>query len=551
MQQRTLTVLDTTGIQDYIFGSNRLSENIGASHLVELATHAWVQAALPAPHNLDRQGDILADFALENHADNRAEVVYRGGGNVVILFRTIEDARQMVAHLSQRLLLDAPGMEIAVAHQPFDWATEPLGGADGVYNRMMRHLAQSKQQQRISAPLLGQGVSLACRATGLPAVGYDRQEPTTPRPVAAPVLAKIAEQTRQQARDRLKQFLPPEAQEPRYTLSDDLDHLGRSREQSSYIAVVHADGNSMGQRFEDLIEKFSDTAQNRDCLNALRDLSLRVEAAGRAALTTTVQRMVAAFATSEQTQVNDELRLFLAGLSQIDAMPVLPFRPIVFGGDDVTFVCDGRLGLPLAALYLEEFERAARQHMPEMDVPVHACAGIAIVKAHYPFARAYTLSEALCKNAKRAVKDHCMTDTSALDWHFATAGITGSIGAIRQREYLIQEGATRKRLDMRPISLRPPGMERSWRNWETFLGVVDHFKRNAANRRNKIMALREVLREGGVATQRFLQTYALSTLLPDLGAPALQTTGWDDRCGYFDAIEALDFCLPLSHGKED
>jgi hypothetical protein len=232
-------------------------------------------------------------------------------------------------------------------------------------------------------------------------------------------------------------------------------------------------------------------------------------------------------------------------------MPVLPFRPIVFGGDDVTFVCDGRLGLPLAAVYLEEFERAARQHMPEMDVPVHACAGIAIVKAHYPFARAYTLSEALCKNAKRAVKDHCMTDTSALDWHFATAGITGSIGAIRQREYLIQEGATRKRLDMRPISLRPPGMERSWRNWETFLGVVDHFKRNAANRRNKIMALREVLREGGVATQRFLQTYALSTLLPDLGAPALQTTGWDDRCGYFDAIEALDFCLPLSHGKED
>jgi hypothetical protein len=27
---------------------------------------------------------------------------------------------------------------------------------------------------------------------------------------------------------------------------------------------------------------------------------------------------------------------------------LLPFRPIVFGGDDVTFICDGRLGLSLA-----------------------------------------------------------------------------------------------------------------------------------------------------------------------------------------------------------
>jgi hypothetical protein len=28
----------------------------------------------------------------------------------------------------------------------------------------------------------------------------------------------------------------------------------------------------------------------------------------------------------------------------------LPFRPLVYGGDDVTFVCDGRLGLVLLKL---------------------------------------------------------------------------------------------------------------------------------------------------------------------------------------------------------
>lgn len=39
-------------------------------------------------------------------------------------------------------------------------------------------------------------------------------------------------------------------------------------------------------------------------------------------------------------------------------------------------------------------------------------AGVAIVKTHYPFARAYELSEALCKSAKRLSRD-----VSTLDWH--------------------------------------------------------------------------------------------------------------------------------------
>ena len=42
----TLTVLDTAGIQSYIFNSNELRENIGASHLVYQATTYWVLKVL-------------------------------------------------------------------------------------------------------------------------------------------------------------------------------------------------------------------------------------------------------------------------------------------------------------------------------------------------------------------------------------------------------------------------------------------------------------------------------------------------------------------------
>jgi hypothetical protein len=63
----------------------------------------------------------------------------------------------------------------------------------------------------------------------------------------------------------------------------------------------------------------------------------------------------------------------------------------------------GRLGLTLAALYLKAFE-AEKENIPD-GKDLTACAGIAIVKTHYPFARAYQLSEALCSNAKNFVRD--------------------------------------------------------------------------------------------------------------------------------------------------
>ena len=48
----TLVAVDVSGIQDYVFGSNKLQHIIGASELVHRATHDWVRDALPPSHNL-------------------------------------------------------------------------------------------------------------------------------------------------------------------------------------------------------------------------------------------------------------------------------------------------------------------------------------------------------------------------------------------------------------------------------------------------------------------------------------------------------------------
>jgi len=96
MSKLTLTLLDTTGIQDYIFSSNRLQENIGASELVYRANSLWAFEALHEiggkdedKHNIRNHTELeweYSDKCIEND-DLDAEVIQAAGGNLLILFK--------------------------------------------------------------------------------------------------------------------------------------------------------------------------------------------------------------------------------------------------------------------------------------------------------------------------------------------------------------------------------------------------------------------------------------------------------------------------------
>ena len=167
MQTYTLTVLDTPGIQRYIFGSNRLRENIGASELVRRASSTWPLEILHQGGDSNIHDPLKCDFDDDQHIEDHhltAEVIYVGGGNTVILFRERERAVQFSTTLSRKLLEEAPGLELAIAHVPVDWANDSLG--EKVAEAMQR-LAQNRRARRPSVPLLGLGVTAACQSTGL------------------------------------------------------------------------------------------------------------------------------------------------------------------------------------------------------------------------------------------------------------------------------------------------------------------------------------------------------------------------------------------------
>ena len=538
MQEVTLTQIEVSGIQDYIFGSNNLKQNIGASELVAKATTDWVVDALDkaeiqhnAAWNDSAQAYKLAKWREELLP---AQIVYWGGGNALILFTGSPEkhAKPFTKILTRRALQNARGMSLVVGHQELDWDSQAVSQQHQV---LRQTVANRKLNRRQNTPLLGLGVTAVCDFTGLPAVDIDADD----RLISLAVQHKYdAEKTETRVNNLLKEVSGG------FPFADDFNLLGE-RGESSYIAVIHADGNKMGQRFEKLADAHPTPADNHAYCRQLRTLSKAVADKSRDALKATVHLLVNSidprnnkFGGVVPIPVND------------DGNEVLPFRPIVFGGDDVTFVSEGRLGLALAAYYLR---RIGEGTLPgakggENGQPLYARAGVAIVKSHYPFARAYELAAALGDSAKHKLPDLMPEENGVvIDWHFATSGVILSLGHLREREYQSRAGHN---LLMRPVRLdidAPPIGSKYWRSWQNFVNVTRNFQENKIwdEQRNKIKALREPLRDGGQSVKLFRNNYGIN-LLPDIPDQSMRETGWHgEDCGYFDAIEAIDFYVHL------
>ncbi|MGH2542667.1 MAG: hypothetical protein ACRDIB_07715, partial [Ardenticatenaceae bacterium] len=422
-----------------------------------------------------------------------------------------------------------------------DWATDILVHK---LSELRKNLALHKQHVSPALPLPGRGVTAACVFTGEPAVEEHKFGTNEVKLISASIKARL--NFAEWADDALAKITRRVRDAGLWAVSD-FEHFGTPGE-SSYIAIVHADGNRMGERIEQLSQDYLSSAQNRAYTNKLREFSQKANQAAETALRDTIHRLL----DSRIKPKNGEPYWQQSGLSPTDRdrlpkvkqrrdnhkRPLLPFRPLLFGGDDVTFVCDGRLGIALAQHYLTVY--GARELADGKKAVGRA--GVAIVNTHFPFALGYQLAEALARSAKEA-GDGGMT--ASLDWHFGVNGVVESLEATRRRAYTVQTGL----LYARPLRLPAIG---DWRQWATFEQLMDAFHqgREWHGRRNKLKALQSALRDGPPHVRAFLENYVAHEPLPKPSPLAtyagVERDGWvGDRCVYFDALEALDFFIPL------
>ena len=535
MSKQCIAVFGTVSVQRYIFQSNRLKENIGASYL---AKHWFDRGLIDSIRQTNTSVDTTRwDAYMKNpsmpapetpiDAAKDCNVIYIGGGNAALLCKSREIANKVVRAWSCNLIEKAPRLRVAVGYG------EVTNSFQAAYHAALDNLNFCEEALPFGAALGSLPIVRTCSATGFSASVRENNNVNE-------WISQSAAITREQVGTGNE---PGEAQnaitnEFKSVLEDgqrfaiELEKLGGGEGQS-HIAVVHADGNGMGEHLNNVI----DASRNDDeFLNNLRAFSASVSRLSQSALEKTLQYF------------QDALPL-LKGLRL--SKNTFPFRPIVYGGDDLTFVCDGRVGLHLAAYYLQKFAEGTIKVCGE-DKPVDACAGVAIVPTKFPFAQAYHFADTLCGLVKSHRRTEGNSKGSWLDFQIIQEGVTQSIAGLREAQYRSFEG---QKLHQRPYQISG--------SWNTFIAILQRFQSQRWPR-SRAKDLLRALTQGPTATEHFVKgTQWRNGVLPDVSgidgnAKENGWTGGSSLCQttpYFDPLEALDFyleeLLPIASGTGD
>lgn len=180
-----------------------------------------------------------------------------------------------------------------------------------------------------------------------------------------------------------KNRLIPCPEEPPQSVADLAD--------GDYLALIHADGNSIGQRYQGWRDKVG-----RDKAN-----SLEMEAHGEH------------FFHSMRVTVR---RALTGALNQVFENAPTRYQLLMLGGDDLLLACAARYALPFVRAYAEALDR-----LPLCDgKPLSIGAGVIIAKETFPFHRLHAMAEALADSAKQRYRAEPSLG-SVVDWHVTSS----------------------------------------------------------------------------------------------------------------------------------
>ena len=521
MSAKYITLLGTVSVQQYIFQSNRLKEIIGASDLAkDCFDDRLIHAIQQSGHSLDRnawdtykQNPCIAQSDVQENTEADVQIIYIGGGNAALLCKDKNTAADIVQKWSYAILKNAPGLRIAVGYG------EVTNSLYEAYNEARKQLNKCEEALPHGTELGRLPIVRSCSTTGLAASKIAREENNRVERISNEAASKREQvgtvKNPGKARKAITEEFKSVLKEHQHFASDFDAELGGG-DGHSYMAVVHADGNGMG----DLLQEAVKGVPGDQFLHFIRRFSASVSMLSKNAFERTLLHF------------QNKLKLPLKGIKEKDN--IFPLRPIVYGGDDLTFVCDGRVGLHLTQHYLQEFTKDPIK-VGDGDKNIDACAGVAIVHTKFPIAQAYSFADELCANAKseRRIKDNLTG--SWMDFQIVQAGVTGSVKTIRSTQYCTLTGA---QLYQRPYQVPE--------KWDAVVKILREFQSDKWPR-SRAKSLMHALTKGSAETERFVQ--ALNWRGIELPPAEEKQTGWsggeeeEKTTPYFDPLEVLDYYL--------
>ena len=361
------------GIQDFIFQTNKLKDIIGASELVK----------------------NVCDQMFEDEFRGKGEIVVSAAGNIKCIYDDEAECCNAVLKFPKRVMERVPGITISQAVVPYEASN---------FHEVCDKLEKRLKSQRSCRPknlLSGLMIIERSRTTGLPAVCVDKNNGFLDECTLSKRKAL--------GKDNITQLNLFSDFFGKYDKELVLDFKSLTQH-NEWIAIVHADGNALGQ----VVARKSHNPKE------LRQFSLNLDNATKSAAQKSCNRL-------KEKGVNVERAI----------------RPIILGGDDLTVVCSADIAVEFVHEYLELFEIETQE---QIGSKLTACAGVAFIKSTYPFHYGYQLAESLCSEAKKDAKSELMISSnngvapSCLMFHKVQSSFVEDFVDIKTKELVPQKG---------------------------------------------------------------------------------------------------------------
>jgi len=523
-----LTGIDVLGVQRFVFSSNRLKDVVAGSYLVEWST--------------SREGALL-ELLNKGWIEKDDDILLASGANAFIVFTDKVKARTFAAEYTRLLYDKAPGVEVIIVHEEIS-----KEGLVAALQKIQKNILPRKKTERIpSVPLAGVSVTATCMETGFTAVDFAPDENN--QPISRNIAKRRQDEIRNKTDAYWKKCLLKGRDEFDFPLN--LEELGRTVGDTSLIGVVHVDGNGVGELIKNWLNEKAEAKINDDLFRQeYKEWSGAIDRLGKASLEAVIARLCNSVDT-KNGRLNGKPDRLRFDLKSSDDRWMLPVRPILLGGDDLTFVCDGRIALDLAETALCVFESELSK-IPYLG-QIRACAGVSIVRVRSPFIRAYQFAEQLCQSAKMKAKESGSA-CCALDWHIGIARPGQALSELRKKQY----HSGHYELTCRPYCFEDQiNKEQGHISWQWLSHVLldDDLcglrGKVWAERRNKVMNLQELVHDGPKIVESALEAWQVIDNKLQFPAPVAKSGFIDNqRTPLLDAVELLDLHLKLGNKEK-
>jgi hypothetical protein len=271
-----------------------LKENIGASELTYRAGTKWIlevigevssQTPLEIWKDASRLRNLLRNEAINSPietSDSGVEILTAASGKALLLTQDPETAQKIIQSVTQKALIEAPGLTVSGVYVAVeDW---PLVGSLATAVKAV-HQKFEHARSHLPAPtgrFLRLPIIADCSASGLPASQLEQisaaqaKEGGQARPISQ--VSDVKRKASREAKDRLTHLDEHLAVQIGQLLEEESE-----TDQKSWLAIVHADGNGLGQIFLNFEKYIGDDQSSRNYIRRYREFSLALDECTEAA----------------------------------------------------------------------------------------------------------------------------------------------------------------------------------------------------------------------------------------------------------------------------